>query len=190
MVLLTPSVPQSINGIGILHFGQQGTLGRYPMHFHFCGDVSGSVISKIAVRHSHQRCVVAHGSDNLLIQENVAYDTAGHCYMLEDGIETGNQFIRNIGAQTFAPSNRISDDESDDTPATFWITHPTNYFVENVAAGSESSGFWYELMKRGSRANAFPNLDPERDTLGSFIDNVAHSNGGKTVCETSNGGNV
>jgi len=128
-----------------------------------------------------------HKTDNLLIEENVAFDTAGHCYMLEDGIETGNQFIRNLGAHTFAPGVIIPDsgfngDESDGEPSTYWITNPSNYLVGNVAAGSESSGYWFELWLRGTRAGNFPHLDPERDALGSFIDNVAHSNGGLTVC--------
>lgn len=83
-VFQTPHVTQNIEGVEVVNFGQAGTLGRYPIHFHLCRDVAGSVVKKNTVRHSNQRCFVIHGSDNLLLEDNVAYNTPGHCYMLED----------------------------------------------------------------------------------------------------------
>jgi hypothetical protein len=94
-ILSTPRVVQTIEGLEIKRFGQQGTLGRYPIHYHFSSDAIGSKIVKNSIRQSHQRCIVVHGTNNVVIQDNVAYDTKGHCYMLEDGIETGNVFTRN-----------------------------------------------------------------------------------------------
>ena len=99
---------------------------------------------------------------------------------MEDGIETGNQFIRNLGAQTGIPAVIIPNlgpngVETDSDPSTFWITNPTNTWIGNVAAGSESSGFWFELRLRGTRANDNPNLDPKHAALTLFQDNVAHS---------------
>jgi hypothetical protein len=90
-------------------------------------------------------------------------------------------FIRNLGAMTAAPSQLIPDmgnngRESDGRPSTFWITNPTNIFTGNVAAGSMDSGFWFEPLLRGDRADDFPNLDPKHETLTEFKDNVAHSN--------------
>ena len=183
MIMHTPNVVQTIEGVDLRNFGQQGNLGRYPIHFHFCNDVTGSIVSKNTIRQSNQRCVVVHGTDKLRIEENVAYDTKGHCYMTEDGMEMNNQFIRNLGAQTGIPAKIIPDngtngDESDGAPATFWITAPTNYFEGNVAAGSEHSGYWFEPKLRGVRASMYPNLDPMFSPLGSFKDNVAHSNTG------------
>lgn len=117
-----------------------------------------------------------HASNNLLIEDNVAYDTAGHCFLTENGIETGNYFLRNLGAYTHAPDVVIpgSQKESDDEPATFWISNPYNFVEDNVGAGSEDSAFWYELRKRGSMSALFP--DPISLPLGSFDNNVAHSN--------------
>jgi hypothetical protein len=110
----------------------------------------------------------------------VAYDTAGHCFMTENGVETGNFFIRNLGARTRKPATIIpgSQAESDAEPATFWISNPANFVVDNVGAGSEDSAFWYELRKRGSMFVNFP--DPIYLPLGSFNNNVAHSNVAKT----------
>src|SRR4030095_8319572 len=34
---------------------------------------------------------------------------------------------------------------SDNTVATYWITNPDNTFIDNVAAGSDSNGFWMSL---------------------------------------------
>lgn len=84
-VMHTPTVQQNIEGIELRHFGQAGNLGRYPIHFHFCRDVTGSRIARNSIRGSNQRCVVIHGTDNAVIEDNVAYDTRGHCYIVEDG---------------------------------------------------------------------------------------------------------
>ena len=180
-IMQTPKVQQYIEGIDFQKFGQQGSLGRYPIHFHLCGDVTGSVVLKNTVRLSNQRCIVVHGTDNLRIESNVAFNTKGHCFMLEDGIETGNTFIRNIGVMTTVQSRLIPNMgtngiETDNVPATFWMTNPTNSWIENVAAGSERSGFWFEMLKRGTRASRFPNINPAHDSLTLFQNNVAHSN--------------
>lgn len=190
MVMHTPTVVQRIEGVDFQKFGQQGTLGRYPIHFHFCNDVPGSVVAKNTIRQSNQRCVVVHGTNQLRIEENVAFDTKGHCYITEDGMEINNQFIRNLGAQTGIPATIIPNqgdngDETDGQPSTFWITSPTNSWIGNVAAGSEHSGFWFEPKLRGARASAFPNLDPQFSPLISFKDNVAHSNSAGNLVSTS-----
>jgi len=72
----TPSVVQMIEGVEIINFGQQGNLGRYPLHFHMCKDVSGSVVSRNTVRDSNQRGMVVHGTDSLLLKENILYYTS------------------------------------------------------------------------------------------------------------------
>ena len=141
MIRNTPNVVQSIIGLDVRSFGQQGALGRYPIHFHFCGDVFGSVVAKNTIRQSFQRCVVVHGTNKLRIEDNVAFDTSGHCYIVEDGMEQNNRFLHNLGAQTKIPTDIIPDDgfngeETDDEPATFWLTNPTNDMIGNVAAGA------------------------------------------------------
>lgn len=171
---------QHLDGVDVRHFGQPGVLGRYPIHTHFCGSLDGSIISRNTIRHSKQRCIVVHGTDDVLVRENIAYDTSGHCFMTEDGIETGNQFISNLGAQTAAATTLIPG-ENDDEPATFWIPNPTNSYIGNVAAGSEDSGYWFDARKRGSRAHLFPHLNPINDPIIAFENNVAHSSYGRLV---------
>jgi hypothetical protein len=175
-VQLTPFVVQTLIGVGFENFGQQGVLGRYPIHFHMNGNVKGSVVAKNCIRQSNQRCIVIHGSNNLVVEENIAFDTKGHCFVLEDGIETGNMFTKNLGALTKVPEKLISPENSDNSAATFWITNPINSFEGNVAAGSEKIGYWFEPLKRGLLKDDFPQLTPDKDALTKFEGNVAHSN--------------
>ena len=77
VVMHTPQVVQTVTGVEFRNLGQQGCLGRYSVHFHFLQNSTGSVISKNAIRGSHQRCIVVHGTDNLIVADNVAFDTKG-----------------------------------------------------------------------------------------------------------------
>jgi hypothetical protein len=151
-----------------------------------CGDVTGSVVSKNLIRESNQRCIVVHRSHNLQIDGNVAYDTFGHCFMTEDGNEKGNTFTNNLGALTHnVPENNVIPDdgtngeETDNDAATFWMTNPSNTWVGNVAAGSQTNGFWFEMRDRvrGPNAEEFDDMRPKEDPLTLFSENVAHSNG-------------
>ena len=188
MIFHTPIIAQVIEGIEIKNFGQQGLLGRYPIHFHFSDDVPGSIVSKNTIRQSNQRCVVVHGTNKLRIEENVAYDTKGHCYMTEDGIETGNEFIHNLGVQTSVPERLIPEStilnngfETDQIPATFWISNPDNIYIGNVAAGSHDSGFWFEPKLRGVRQSLYAGYDPRFVPMKVFKNNVVHSCMGTSV---------
>ena len=105
IVFHTPLVKQKLEGVEFVNFGQQGNLGRYPIHFHLSGYVTGSVVSKNLIRESNQRCIVVHGTHYLAVEENVAYDTSGHCFMTEDGAETGNTFRNNLGALDSSSGN-------------------------------------------------------------------------------------
>src|SRR5690606_25666843 len=134
--------------------GQHLTLARYPMHWHLVGDATGQYIRNAAIHDTYSRCVTVHGTHNLKIENNVTYNTVGHCFFLEDGIETGNQFVKNLAIQTHchptkpclptnlaaeggsspppqgaATSRQQSKDvllPSDNTVASFWITNPDN----------------------------------------------------------------
>ena len=151
-----------------------------------CGDVEGSKLSKNLIRGTNQRCAVVHGTDKLLIENNVAYDTFGHCYMVEDGMERFNTFKDNLGAKTKRATQIIPDlpgknngKETDGSPATFWITNPDNIFIGNVAAGGQHSGYWFELRNRprGSMSKMYEGREwsLREMKLGQFKGNVAHS---------------
>jgi cell migration-inducing and hyaluronan-binding protein len=124
----------------------------------------------------------------------------GHCFFLEDGIETGNQFVRNLGIQTkchptmpceptnLGPGRPPSSGQksehilipSDNTVSTFWITNPDNIYRDNVAAGSDQIGFWFALPAHPTGefegTEISKNTWPRRMIVREFSGNTAHSN--------------
>ena len=192
-----------VEGVEFNRMGQNLTLARYPIHWHLIGDAKGQYIRNAGIHDTYNRCVTVHGTHNLRVENNVTYNTVGHCFFLEDGIEHGNEFIRNLAIQTkchtskpCVPTNLAAAGEtrtgtngqqskdvllpSDNTVASFWITNPDNTFRDNVAAGSDSNGFWMSLPEHPNgkfegteiSANTWPRRTPFRE----FKGNVAHSN--------------
>jgi len=196
-----------ISGVELNRMGQYMHLARYPIHWHLVGEGKGQYIENSAIHDSYNRCVTVHGTNDVLVENNVTYNTVGHCFFLEDGIETGNQFIHNLGMMTkchpdgkpcvptnlgpFGAEGGKNFDldgqsakniliPSDNTASTFWITNPDNIYVDNVAAGSESTGFWIALPVHPLPPFAGTDVGnatwPRRMRLGEFKGNVAHSN--------------
>ena len=113
--------------------GQAFRLGRYPLHFHLMGHVHGSYVRGCSIHHTFNRAVTVHAVEFFTVEGNVAFNNMGHAFFIEDSAEKNNRIFNNLGMMT-RPSTSLLD--TDQTPATFWITHPTNYIVGNHAAGS------------------------------------------------------
>ncbi|MGZ3398697.1 MAG: hypothetical protein ACXWKX_05720, partial [Caulobacteraceae bacterium] len=193
-----------VSGVELSRMGQNMHLARYPIHWHIEGDGQGQYIENSAIHDTYSRCVTVHGTNNLRIQNNVTYNTVGHCYFMEDAVETGNQFLHNLAMMTkchpdgkpCVPTNlgpagsagaRANGQSakdvllpSDNTASSFWITNPDNIYRDNVAAGSEEVGFWFALPEHptGAFLNQ-PGSDkiwPRRTAVREFVGNTAHSN--------------
>jgi cell migration-inducing and hyaluronan-binding protein len=200
-----------VDGVELNRMGQHLALARYPIHFHVLGEGQGMYVRNAAIHDTYNRCVTVHGTNDLRIENNVTYNTVGHCYFMEDGIETGNEFIRNLAIQTkchptleCVPTDLGANGErrlrvengaayreasfhggntllpSDNTAASFWITNPDNSYIDNVAAGSDSTGFWLSLPEHPQGAFAGTEIAaktwPRRTPLRVFRGNTAHSN--------------
>jgi len=189
-----------VSSVELFRMGQHMQLARYPIHWHIIGDGQGQYIRNSSIHDTYSRCVTVHGTNNLRIENNVTYNNVGHCFFLEDGIETGNQFVRNLGIQTKChptlpcePTNltlahqstkgQESDQmliPSDNSVSTFWITNPDNIYRDNVAAGSDQIGFWFALPQHPTGAfegtEISKNTWPGRTKVREFSGNVAHSN--------------
>ena len=188
-----------ISGVELSRMGQNMHLARYPIHWHILGDGQGQYIENSAIHDTYSRCVTVHGTNNLRIQNNVTYNTVGHCYFMEDAVETGNQFIHNLAMMTKChPDGKACDPTdahhgssngqkakdvlipSDNTVSSFWITNPDNIYRDNVAAGSEATGFWIALPEHPTGAfkgtDTSANTWPRRTALREFSGNVSHSN--------------
>src|SRR5688572_2147879 len=202
-IMAMPSSKMYVSGVELTRMGQNLTLARYPIHWHLIGEGKGQYIRNAAIHNTYNRCVTVHGTNNLLVENNVTYNTVGHCFFLEDGIETGNQYIRNLGIQTkchtskpCVPTNLAASGmvrpagngqqskevliPSDNTVSTFWITNPDNIYRDNVAAGSDAIGFWLAFPEHpigqfeGTEISR--NTWPRRTQIREFKGNVAHSN--------------
>ncbi|PRP73209.1 hypothetical protein PROFUN_03523 [Planoprotostelium fungivorum] len=176
-VLLRHGQILQITGVEFTRMGQQGILGRYPVHFHMAMDVYDITAALInsSLHDNYQRCISIHGTNGVLVKQNVAYKTYGHCYFLEDGSETNNTFDGNLGVYTKLMNPPLI--PSDVKPSMFWITHPQNSFINN-AASSTFVGFWVipPDSPLGTSGKIWPNMKPRLGVLmGPFDNNVAHS---------------
>src|SRR6202045_2802093 len=88
-----------VEGVELNRMGQNMTLARYPIHWHLIGDAQGQYIKNSAIHDTYNRCVTGHGTNFLHVENNVTYNTVGHCFFLEDGAEHGNQFVHNLAIQ-------------------------------------------------------------------------------------------
>src|SRR5579862_8022001 len=193
-----------VEGVELNRMGQNMHLARYPIHWHLIGDAKGQYIKNSAIHDTYSRCVTVHGTNYLDIENNVTYNNIGHCFFLEDGVEHDNKFVHNLGILTkchpdapcvatrlaAAGETRPAGGNgqnakdillpSDNTAATFWITNPDNIYRDNVAAGSDSNGFWMSLPEhptgkfQGTEISA--KTWPRRTPFKEFKGNVAHSN--------------
>jgi len=99
------------------------------------------LIQSNSIHHCFSRCVTIHGSHGVHVKNNVAHDTYGHCYFLEDGGEKETVFEGNLGLTTRNGFLTPSDTQ----PSTFWLTSPLVTMTNNHAAGSDRKGvgIWY-----------------------------------------------
>ena len=175
-----------LSSIELRHMGQARNdakgfdgQGRYPIHWHLAGDSArGSYLKNSSIHSSFNRCATIHGSNGVTLERNVAYNTTGHCYFIEDGIEVDNVLRGNLGLSTHRPENGkqlLASDNSFPGPATYWITHPDNTIEGNVAAGSRGTGFWIALPEHPTGPSATTSVWPRRVPLKRFANNVAHS---------------
>jgi len=192
-----------VEGVEFNRMGQNLTLARYPIHWHLIGDAKGQYIKNSAIHNTFNRCVTMHGTNFLRVENNVTYDNVGHCIFMEDGIEHGNEIVHNLVIMTkchtskpCVPTNLAGAGEprngtngqqskdvllpSDNTVASYWITNPDNIYRDNVAAGSDSNGFWMSLPEHPNGkfegTEISKNTWPRRTPFREFKGNVAHSN--------------
>ena len=153
-----------VSGIELSRMGQHMELARYPMHWHLIGEGKGQYIKNASIHDTFNRCVTVHGTNNLRIENNVTFNTVGHCFFLEDGIERGNEFVRNLAIQTkchptmaCVPTNLAANGENDHTYENRMAVREISFHGGNTLLPSDNTvaSFWI--------------TNPDN----SFIDNVA-----------------
>jgi hypothetical protein len=153
-----------VEGVELNRMGQHLTLARYPIHWHLIGEGAGQYIRNAAIHDTFNRCVTVHGTNDLKIENNVTYNTVGHCFFMEDGIEHGNAFVRNLAIQTkchptldCVPTNLAANGEK------------TAQYANAAAARQASFHGGNTLLPSDNTVSSFWITNPDN----SYIDNVA-----------------
>ena len=127
VMLLQPTDAESaFHHVEFTRMGQAMRVGRYPLHLHAVtdqggvGDLSNVTVVGVSVHHSFNRGLNIHGGTGATVASSTIYKNLGHAFFVEDGSETKNTFVGNLGAMTMRATSLL---ESDNTPSTFWITN-------------------------------------------------------------------
>ena len=153
-----------VEGVEFQRMGQNLTLARYPIHWHLVGDAKGQYIRNAAIHDTYNRCVTVHGTNFLRVENNVTYNTVGHCFFLEDGIEHGNEFVRNLAIQTKCHTSKPC------APTNLAPNGENSFTNENRAAYRAASISGKDtLLPSDNTVAAYWITNPDN----TFIDNVA-----------------
>jgi hypothetical protein len=98
----------------------------------------------------------------------------GHTFFIEDAIESNNFLDGNLAILTKRSWSLLNTDQ---TPASFWITFPDNIFRNNHAAGADRYGYWFDLKPTSTGPSYSTSIVGINTKLGEFNNNYAHSNG-------------
>jgi hypothetical protein len=97
-----------------------------------------SFVRNSAMHENYARMVAITQSSFITIKNNFGFRNQGHNIMLYGGNEFNNYIISNLVIYNY-PSYTLLN--SDVAPAAFWVTNPTNFFLNNRAAGGSHDGF-------------------------------------------------
>jgi len=172
------------------HLGKKDVLGRYSLHFHLAGDsMRGSSVVGCSIWDSHNRWLTIHGTNHLVVRDNVGYQSIGHGFFLEDGTEVFNVLDRNlaVGARQGKrlPKQVLPFDHNEG--AGFWWANSLNTFTDNVAANCDRYGFRFEATQTSALKLTLPVPQPDGSVAATdirtlpfvrFDGNEAHSSEG------------
>lgn len=187
-VMIHSGAQAHVNSVELFQMGQKTITGRYPFHWHLLQEKgAGQYLKNSSIHTSYNRAITIHGTESTLVENNFAYDHIGHGLFLEDGSERFNIIKKNVmvlskrpkAGEEITPSDNQANEIQNRTPSQFWITNPNNTFEDNVAAGTDGTGFWFAMPKKPMQQSAniarFRNLQPHKEKLGKFSGNISHS---------------
>eukprot|EP00949_MAST-11_sp_MAST-11-sp1_P001126 g1126.t1 len=156
-VMLLRGSSGQVSAVEMSNMGEAGRMGWYPFHWHRAGDViRKQFIRYSSIHKSNQRCIVVHGTNRALVEDNTCFDFHGHGIFLEDGDEVNNEIRRNLVvlAKKAIKGKELLQSEHIDTsvdrfpsPAGIWVSNPSNSIVGNVAISSFGTGIWMAFVK-------------------------------------------
>lgn len=183
IMVMRESGPVHIEGVEFTKMGQPGKEARYNFHWHLAGDREGDYLKNSSIHHSLQRAVVVHQTDNVLIENVVAFNIQNHAFVpAEDGNEVNNTFRNNLAMLIRKPDKGFfafpltgvqgESAQAEGRVAGFWMRNPHNNLIGNHVAGAERGmGFFFDSFIRNREFKDFDLLPREI----VFDGNVAHS---------------
>ena len=149
--------PASLSFVELRHLGKRNVLGRYTLHFHQVEDsMRGSSIVGCALWDSDNRWLTLHGTEYLVVRDNVGYASVGHGFFMEDSTESYNILDHNLAVGSYQakalPNQFLGFDANDG--ANFWWANSLNVFTRNVAVEGDQYGYRFEAVK----GEHFPNV--------------------------------
>ena len=213
VMIMSSNSSAHINSVEIRRAGQRGRLGRYPIHWHMLSysgtqtlpDASGQYIRNCAIHNTKNRGIVIHGTNGLLVKNNVLFDVEGHGIFTEDAVERRNiidsNLVMHVRNPQLPPNLALKQHEVGERGSSgFWISNPDNTITNNVASDCGTNGFWISFPSNpwGASASVLGEngliMNPSRIRFGVFDNNVSHSNGLEGIMldfvEIDNEGNV
>lgn len=182
-----------LDGVELRRVGQEGKVGRYPIHWHLLsypdlgttelGDATGHFVRNSTVWNSSHRCMVVHGTNGVVLQNNICYDIKGHAIFLEDAVERRNVIEGNLVLKVRSPRAGMATVRHEEffdgcgNASGYWLTNPDNTVRNNVAADAEGHGIWLSYPERPVKQGKNVPIRPHNLKHGAFEFNVAHSNG-------------
>ena len=162
----------TIDGVQFEQMGQTGMLGRYPVHWHVAGDRSGDVIRNSSITNSNNRGITVHGTQNVLIENNVLHDIHGHGFFMEDAAETGNRFLHNIALGIHRVGGGGTQDLTSDDPFVVpGITRGPDGKVNGLAPQGENGESTHDVgqnvVNRFQHSAAYWITNPDNTWIGN-----------------------
>ena len=190
VMIMGPTSTAHVEGVEIRRGGQRGKLARYPFHWHMLSyngsntlpDATGQYFRNSSINTSANRGIVIHGTNGVLVQNNIVFDVRGHGIFTEDAVERRNTIDKNLVLHVRNSSQPLKQHETGDRgSAAFWINNPDNTITNNTGADCRSSGFWLAFPEQpwGLSTSVLHTdgllLNPSRLPFGVFDNNTAHS---------------
>jgi cell migration-inducing and hyaluronan-binding protein len=179
-----------VESVELRRMGQHLTLARYPIHFHVLGEGQGMYVRNNAIHDTFNRCVTVHGTNNLQVENNVTYNTVGHCFFLEDGIEQGNRFVRNLAIQTkchptldCVPTNLAANGENNYTYANRMTVRQVSFAGGGTLLPSDNTVASYWITNPNN--HYIDNVAAGSDQNGFWLSLPEHPNGAFLGTEAS-----
>jgi hypothetical protein len=212
-IMIMPGGQAFVDGVEIRRGGQRGNLARYPFHWHMLSysgsqtlnDANGQYLKNSSINQSKHRGIVVHGTNGVLVQNNVVFDVEGHAIFTEDAVERRNTFDHNLVLKVRSPpfGTALKNHEVFDWnvgPSAFWWSNPDNVVTNNHVGDCEGFGFWLAFPEQpwGLNLSVLGEdgllLRPNRLRFGVFDNNTTHSNNLDGIMldkvEIDNDGNV